>query len=173
MTGVAGDRFGSPFDLRPRQETTDLRFRWVFPYAPVPVGRPLPALRVWLELPTVGLRAITLGLDTGADMTLIAGGWAELVGFDPTREATRIEPVRGVTGASVAFVHRLSCMLGPADDPLRLSLEVGFTDPAAPAPPISVLGRQGVLDHFAVAIENYLLPPCLYLAPRGYSTKTR
>ncbi|MGH2355034.1 MAG: hypothetical protein ACRDI2_09880 [Chloroflexota bacterium] len=158
---------GSPFDLRPRREPTQLQFDWVFPYAPVPAGRPLPTLRTLVELPGIGHRDLALTLDTGADLSLIDGGWATLTGFDPTRGARRLEPVRGVGGAAVAYVHILSCAIGPSDAPLRLPLEIGFTDPNAPPPPLNVLGRQSFLNSFAVALENYLLPPRLYLAIRG------
>ncbi len=163
---------GTPFDLRPRREATQLTFDWVFPYAPVPAGRQLPTLRALLELPGVGLRDLSLALDTGADVSLVDGGWATLVGFDPTRGARRVEPIRGVSGALVAYVHAVPCIIGPRSDPLRVHLEVGFTDPGAPSPPLNVLGRKGFLDAFAVALENYLLPPRLYLAPRGRPTRT-
>jgi hypothetical protein len=77
-----------------------------------------------------------------------------------------LEPVRGVGGAAVAYVHTLSCTIGPRTTPLQFRLDVGFTHPEAAPPPLNVLGRQGFLDTFTVALENYLLPPCLYLAPR-------
>jgi hypothetical protein len=161
------DPRATPFDLRPRREATRLTFEWVFPYAPVPAGRPLPTLRALLELPGAGPRDLPLALDTGADVSLVDGGWATLVGFDPTRGAQRVEPIRGVGGATVAYMHAVPCTIGPRSDPLRLLLEVAFSDPAAPPPPLNVLGRKGFLDAFAVALENYLLPPRLYLAPRG------
>jgi hypothetical protein len=157
---------GSPFDLRPRHEATHLSFDWVFPYAAAPAGRPLPSLRALIELPGIGYRDLSLALDTGADISIVDGGWAVLVGFDPTRDARRLEPVRGVGGAAVAYVHTLSCTIGPHTAPLQFRLDVGLTHPEAAPPPLNVLGRQGFLDAFAVAFENYLLPPCLYLAPR-------
>lgn len=162
-----GEPPGTPFDLRPRPEATHLTFDRVFPYAPVPAGRPLPKLRALLELPGVGLRDLSLALDTGANVSLIDGGWATLVDFDPPRGAQRVEPIRGVSGALVAYMHTVPCIIGPRSDPLRICLEVGLSDPAAPPPPLNVLGRKGFLDAFAVALENYLLPPRLYLASHG------
>ena len=108
-----------------------------------------------------------MAVDTGADMSLVDGGLVAARGFDPAAGAARLEPVRGVGGSSTAFVHRVTCVLGPPDDPIRLALEVAFTDPNGPPPPLNVLGRQGFLDQFDLAIRNYLLPPCLYVAPRG------
>ena len=113
----------------------------------------------------MGVCDLALAVDTGADLSLVDGTFAA-DGFDPTQGALRVEPIRGVSGVSTAYVHRVGCILGPPDDPRRLALEIAFTDPEAPAPPLNVLGRQGFLDAFDIALRNYLLPPCLYLAPR-------
>ena len=157
---------GSPFDLRPRREPTRLAFTWVFPYAPVPAGRPLPVLRTLVDLPGAGFQEVVLALDTGADLSIVDGGWAALVGFDVRQGAERLEPLRGIGGASVAYIHLVTCVTGPQNDPLSFALQIGFTDPDSPPPPLNVLGRQGFLDAFAIAIENYLVPPRLYVAPR-------
>jgi hypothetical protein len=54
----------------------------------------------------------------------------------------------------------------PDDVGLAFTLPVAFTHPDSPPPPLNVLGRQGFLDRFAVALEGYRLPPCLYLSQR-------
>jgi hypothetical protein len=160
----------SPFDLRPHRESTEHHFEWVFPYAPVPVGRPLPVIEVVLELPGSNQWMLPLGFDSGTDVTLVNGGAARFRGFDPRSGARRVEPVTGVGGAAVVYVHNLRCHLVPPEyggrEVLAVTLPVAFTDPDGPAPPLNVLGREGFLDRFAVAIEGYLLPPRLYLAPR-------
>jgi hypothetical protein len=109
---------------------------------------------------------VALAVDTGADVSLVDGTFAIVRGFDPSVGATRLAPIRGVAGASAAYVHRVPCILGTPGDPVRIMLDVAFTHPDAPPPPLNVLGRQGFLDHFDLAIRNHLLPPCLYLAPR-------
>ena len=161
---------GSPFDLRPRREPTAVQFEWVFPYAPVPAGRPLPVIRVWLELPGLPPWEVPLAFDSAADLSLVDGGWAIFRGFDPTAGARRLEPVRGVGGTVTAYVHEVVCHLSPPGDSapqaLRLTLPTAFTHPNAPPPPLNVLGREGFLDHLAVGIEGYVLPPRLYLALR-------
>ena len=102
-----------------------------------------------------------LAFDSAADLSLIDGGWAVLRGFDPTAGTHRVVPIRGVSGTSMAYVHPVTCIIGPPDDTIRLALNVGFIDPESAPPPLNVLGRQGFLDRFDVALRNYLLPPCL------------
>ena len=158
---------GSPFDLRPRREATSLHFVWVFPYAPVPAGRSLPMVRAWLELPGLGPWEVPLAFDSAADLSPSDGGGAVFRGFDPTAGTHRVVAIRGVSGTGMASVHPVTCIIEPPDDPVRLALDVGFTDPESSPPPLNVLGRQGFLDRFGVALRNDLLPPCLYLAPRS------
>lgn len=107
-----------------------------------------------------------MAVDTGADVSLVDGAFALARGFDPTAHAERLEPLRGVTGAGIAYVHSVPCILGPANDPRRFTLDVAFTDPTSPPPPLNVLGRRGFLDRFDLAIRTSLLPPTMYLEPR-------
>jgi hypothetical protein len=160
----------SPFDLRARREPTTRQFEWAFPYAPVPAGRPLPVIRVALALPGQQPWRLPLAFDSGADVSLVDGNAAGFRGFNPRLGAARVEPLKGVGGGLVAYVHTLRCHLVPPTidgrDVLALTLPVAFTDPDGPPPPLNVLGREGFLDHFAVAIEGYLLPPRLLLVAR-------
>lgn len=148
---------GSPFDLRPRRERHTLTFDWVFPLPQV-AGLPmLPLLRAWMDLPDAGWTEFALALDTGADLSLVDGAMAAIRGFDPTRYPDRVAPLRGVTGVSLAYVHRLTCSLLRPDLAEALDvlfhLPVAFTAPDASSPPFNVLGRAGVLDTFVIALD--------------------
>ena len=145
-----------------------MTFDWTFPYLPIPAKRALPVLRTWLALPGAPVWEVALAFDSGAELSLVSGQDAVLRGFDPVVDAKRIEPVQGIGGASTVYVHDVSCQIvatGLSDDAsLRFTLPVAFSDPQRPSPPLNVLGREGFLDRFSVAIVGHLLPPRLHLA---------
>jgi hypothetical protein len=139
-------------------------------------SRRAPAIYAYIERGDGTIRAVLAMLDTGAAMSVFDGEIARsALGFDPAQNPLDTVPLAGLAGrGQLGYVHEIHCYVGGHARFLDLRLHVAFTDPADPALPFNVLGRDGLngdpvrgfFGQVQFAYRHHLLgrPPEVHLA---------
>jgi hypothetical protein len=147
-------------------EQLTLSYDVSLPY-PLRDGILAPALQVGLQFGDSPIQVLTAYVDSGADMSVIAGREAVALGVDPTVAAAQVVPILGIAGQSglYAYVHRVLLHVGTPLQFSTMTAEVAFTHPDIPLRN-SVLGRRGFLDRVSFGLREGALPPRMYLGFR-------